>query len=98
VMEGGAHVLMEAICSGVPVIASRIPGNMGMLGADYAGLFPLGDAKALADMLIRFRNDSEFEHLIKKQCALRAPLFLAEHERKGLLTIIESVISAHHLS
>ena len=98
VMEGGAHVLMEAICSGVPVIASRIPGNMGMLGADYAGLFPLGDAKALADMLIRFRHDSEFEHLIKKQCALRAPLFLAEHERKGLLTIIESVISARHLS
>ncbi len=94
VMEGGAHVIMESICSGVPVIASRIPGNMGMLGQDYAGLFPVGDAKALADMLIRFRHDTEFEELLKKQCALRAPLFSAEHERNGLLKIIQMVISA----
>jgi glycosyltransferase involved in cell wall biosynthesis len=56
VMEGGAHVIMEAVCSGVPVIASRIAGNMGMLGEDYAGLFPVGDAKALANMLVRFRR------------------------------------------
>ena len=97
VMEGGAHVIMEAICSGVPVIASRIPGNMGMLGEDYAGLFPVGDAKALADMLIRFRHEATFEQLLKKQCALRAPLFSAEHERKGLLTIVQSVFSARHL-
>ena len=97
VMEGGAHVIMEAVCSGVPVIASRIPGNMGMLGEDYAGLFPVGDAKALADMLIRFRHDAKFEQLLKKQCALRAPLFSAEHERKGLLTIVQSVLSARHL-
>jgi putative glycosyltransferase (TIGR04348 family) len=93
-MEGGAHVIMESVCSGVPVIASRIPGNMGMLGEDYTGLFPVGDAKALAEMLIRFRHDAEFEELLKKQCALRAPLFSAEHERKGLLTIVQSVISA----
>jgi glycosyltransferase involved in cell wall biosynthesis len=95
-MEGGAHVLMEAICSGVPVIASRIPGNMGMLGDDYAGLFPVGDTKGLADMLVRFRHDPEFQSELKRQCALRAPLFSAEHERKGLLTIVESVISAPH--
>jgi putative glycosyltransferase (TIGR04348 family) len=98
VMEGGAHVLMEAICSGVPVIASRIPGNMGMLGEDYAGLFPVGDAKALADMLIRFRHDFDFEQLLKMQCALRAPLFSAEHECKGLLTIVDKVIFARQLS
>jgi glycosyltransferase involved in cell wall biosynthesis len=89
---------MESVCSGVPVIASRIPGNMGMLGEDYAGLFPVGDAKALADMLIRFRHDAEFAELLKKQCAMRAPLFSAEHERKGLLTIVQSVISSRHLS
>jgi putative glycosyltransferase (TIGR04348 family) len=98
VMEGGAHVIMESICSGVPVIASCIPGNMGMLGQDYAGLFPVGDAKALADMLIRFRHDTEFEELLKNQCALRAPLFSAEHERNGLLKIIKMVISARQFS
>lgn len=91
VMEGGAHVLMEAICSGVPVIASRIAGNIGMLGEDYAGLFSVGDAKALSDMLIRFRHDTEFASLLLRQCALRAPLFSAEHERQGLLTILRNV-------
>jgi hypothetical protein len=63
---------------------------MGMLGKDYAGLFPVGDAKALAEMLIRFRHDSEFVDLLKSQCALRAPLFSAEYEREGLLTIIKT--------
>ena len=38
-MEGGAHVIMEATLSGTPVLASRIDGNVGMLGADYAGYF-----------------------------------------------------------
>jgi putative glycosyltransferase (TIGR04348 family) len=91
VMEGGAHVLMEAICSGVPVIASRIAGNIGMLGEDYAGLFPVGDAQALAEMLIRFARDSEFASLLLRQCAIRAPLFSAEQERIGLLTILQSM-------
>ena len=98
VMEGGAHVLMEAVCSGVPVIASRISGNVGMLGEDYAGLFPVGDAKALADMLVRFRHDPEFEQQLKMQCGLRAPLFTPEFERKALLTIVNTAVASRHLS
>ena len=50
-LEGGAHVIMEAVRSGTPVLASRVPGNIGMLGADYAGYFPHGDAAALAGLL-----------------------------------------------
>jgi len=50
-MEGGAHVVTEAIAIGVPVIASDIPGNRGLLGDDYPGYYPVGDAKALALML-----------------------------------------------
>ena len=34
-MEGGANVVCEALRIGVPVIASRISGNVGLLGADY---------------------------------------------------------------
>ncbi len=56
-MEGGAHVVTEAIAIGVPVIASDIPGNRGLLGDDYPGYFPVGDAKALALML----QKAEFE-------------------------------------
>ncbi len=55
-MEGGAHVVMEAVCSGTPVLASRIAGNVGMLGLDYPGYFEHGDAEALAGLLVRCRN------------------------------------------
>ena len=33
--------------------ASYIAGNIGMLGADYAGYFPWGDAPALAELILR---------------------------------------------
>ena len=86
-MEGGAHVLMEAICSGTPVLASRIDGNMGLLGADYAGVFEPGDARGLADRLLacreRVRGPAVVAHL-QHQCALRAPLFEPQAERAAL--------------
>ena len=78
-MEGGAHVVMEAVMSGTPVLASRIDGNVGMLGADYDGYFPWGDAQALANLLLRCKNEPLFlDHLT---CAMRAyeALFL-NHE------------------
>lgn len=89
VMEGGAHVVMEAVCSGVPVIASNIPGNAGMLGADYAGLFPVQDGQALAEMLLKFRSDPHFAQLLQVQSAQRAPLFLPAREQERLITIID---------
>lgn len=92
VMEGGAHVVMEAICSGVPVIASNISGNTGMLGSDYAGLFPVNDSAALSQLLLRFRRDPTFVAHLHHQCALRAPLFAAARERERLITIIQHSI------
>ena len=56
-MEGGAHVIMEAALCGTPVLASRVAGNVGMLGAGYGGYFPAGDAAALAALLRRCRED-----------------------------------------
>ena len=54
--EGGAHAILEAVCSGTPVLASRIPGNVGMLGLNYDGYFALGDAAGLAQLLLRCRD------------------------------------------
>ncbi|MBP8149313.1 MAG: TIGR04348 family glycosyltransferase [Limnohabitans sp.] len=86
-MEGGAHVLMEAICSGTPVLASRIDGNVGLLGEDYTGLFAPGDAQALADFLLACRTPPNGHGLVahlQHQCALRAPLFEPQAERAAL--------------
>jgi putative glycosyltransferase (TIGR04348 family) len=90
-MEGGAHVIMEAVCSGTPVVASDIPGNVGMLGEDYAGYFPVGDAQALAKLLKRCKDEPALIDQLKRQCALRAPLFTPQAELNALLQVIQSL-------
>ena len=35
ILEGGANAVLEAMTMGVPVLASRIEGNVGILGNDY---------------------------------------------------------------
>ena len=58
--EGGANVISEAIVAGVPILASRMDGNVGLLGADYPGYFPVGDTQALARLLWRIEADAPF--------------------------------------
>ena len=91
-MEGGAHVIMEAVCSGTPVLASRMDGNVGMLGARYDGYFPVGDTAALATLLLQCKNDKAFLDHLSSQCALRAPLFSPAAEKASLLGLVASAI------
>lgn len=90
-MEGGANVICEAVRAGVPVLASDVPGNVGMLGADYAGYFPLGDAAALADLLGRAEGEAGFLQRLHLQCALRAPLFAPEREAGAIRQLIQEL-------
>jgi putative glycosyltransferase (TIGR04348 family) len=91
-MEGGAHVVLEAVRSGTPVVASRIPGNVGMLGADYSGYFDWGDAQGLADVLHRLATDNRLMDLLKKQCAERAALFAPEAEHDALHHLVVDLL------
>jgi len=91
-MEGGAHAIMEAVCSGTPVLASRIDGNVGMLGEDYAGYFACGDAAALAALLQRCRDDASMLPALQAQCSLRAPLFEPAAERAALLALLHDLM------
>ncbi len=93
-MEGGAHVIMEAVCSGTPVLASRMDGNVGMLGADYLGYFPVGDAKALTALLKRCKDEPRFLDQLSKQCAKRAPLFSPASESTNLNKLVAQALSA----
>jgi glycosyltransferase involved in cell wall biosynthesis len=68
---------------GLPVVASAISGNIGMLGEDYAGLFPSNDLGALVNMLEKTANGLEFYALLKKQLATRAPLFTYAQESES---------------
>jgi putative glycosyltransferase (TIGR04348 family) len=73
-MEGGANAISEAIACGVPVVASRIRGSVGILGADYPGLFPVGDTDALAGLLRRAEAEATFYEELARRCAALAPL------------------------
>jgi putative glycosyltransferase (TIGR04348 family) len=92
-MEGGANVIIEAVCAGVPVLASDIGGNRGMLGDDYAGYFPPGDAAALARLIDRIINDQQFYAVLRAQCDARAPLFAPAAEQAALLELVDNLLN-----
>ena len=94
-MEGGANVIIEAVTSGVPVLASDISGNRGMLGDDYCGYFPPGDADALARMIERSIGDADFYRRLCIQCAARAALFTPAAEKAALLGLVDNLIEPH---
>jgi putative glycosyltransferase (TIGR04348 family) len=101
-IEGGAHVIMEAVLSGTPVLASRIAGNVGMLGEDYAGYFEPGDAVGLAALLRRcagtlpkpeggadaLAQGDDWLALLRAQCDRRAALFTPALEAAALARLV----------
>jgi putative glycosyltransferase (TIGR04348 family) len=91
-MEGGAHVVMEAVRSGTPVLASRIAGNVGMLGAGYEGYFEPGDDEGLARLIARCRDEPAILSRLAAQCALRAPLFDPARERATLHALLAEML------
>ncbi len=91
-MEGGANVIIEAVTCGIPVLASDISGNRGMLGNDYAGYFPVGEAAALARLIDRTLDEPAYYQLLKRQCAARAALFSPETERASLLQLVDNML------
>jgi putative glycosyltransferase (TIGR04348 family) len=93
VMEGGANVIVEAVTCGVPVLASRIPGNVGMLGADYDGYFALGDDEALAQLMHRASQEPDFLAHLRRQCAARAPLFEPAREWADVNRLVDEALT-----
>ncbi len=91
-MEGGANVIVEAVTSGVPVIASRVSGNVGMLGEDYAGYFEFGNAHACAALMQRCEADKRFFAKLVSQSAKRAKLFVPEREAAAIRAAVKAVL------
>jgi putative glycosyltransferase (TIGR04348 family) len=87
-MEGGANVVCEALRIGVPVLASRISGNLGLLGSRYHGYFPVEDEAALARLMLQAASDRSFYRALKRQVAALRPLVSPQREAKALLSAI----------
>ena len=91
-MEGGANVVVEAVMSRTPVIASGIPGNIGMLGRTYPGYFDMGDASDLARRLVQACEDPRYLARLGRACAARRPLFAPAVETRAVRALARSLL------
>jgi putative glycosyltransferase (TIGR04348 family) len=93
-MEGGALAVIEAMTAGTPVIASRIDGNVGLLGADYPGLFAAGDADAARALLLRAAREPRFLARLTQRCARLARRFSPAREQRDLRRVVARALAA----
>ncbi len=91
IMEGGANVISEAITAGVPVIASKIEGSIGLLGSDYAGYYEAGSTEDLRRKLLRVENEPKFLAHLSYQCEARKHLFTIEREKKEWSSLLGTI-------
>lgn len=87
-MEGGANVVSEAVMARLPIIASEIPGSVGLLGADYPGYYPVGDTSALRKLLLRAESDPVFYAQLQTSCNSRRHLFKEQRERRAWANLL----------
>ena len=87
-MEGGANVICESLAADVPVLASRMSGNIGMLGVDYPGYFPVGDEKYLAHLMWQAESDPAFYAALLSHGRMRRELMRPEQEASRLTRVV----------
>jgi len=91
IQEGGANVVSEALVAGVPVIASNIAGNIGLLGRDYPGYYAVGDTGALAKLLHQAETEPAFLDSLASHGRRLASLFTPVREQAALECIVNRV-------
>ena len=91
--EGGANVVSEAVVAGVPVIASDIAGNVGLMGRDYPGYYPVRDEAALARLLGRAETEPGFLDTLERHGKNLKSMFRPAYEQAALKRIVKSVSS-----
>ncbi len=91
-IEGGAQAIIDALTAGTPVIASAIDGNVGLLGADYPGLFAQGDVDACVRLVERAAQDATFYRTLVRACKKRAARFDPAREARTLIQLVQRAL------
>lgn len=80
------------------MLASRIPGSVGILGEDYSGYFEPGETLGLARLLSRAETDKEFPNELKERCRRLIDLFDPEHEEGAWRILLSEIVEAFELT
>ena len=89
--EGLPFNVMEAMASGLPVVASRIKGHMDLLGSlNEDCLYNLGDEQALANKILSFKRDESLRDRVRQ-------VNLVSAEKYDLDVVKSVVIEAYSL-
>ena len=91
-IEGGANVVVEAVTAGTAVLASRISGNVGMLGPRYPGYFAPGDASELAARIVEACESREYRDRLDRACRERRALFSPAIERRAVRALASGLL------
>ncbi len=84
-------MLSEAIVAGVPVLASRISGAIGVMGQHYRGYFEVGNTDQLAGLMYRCETEARFYAALCRQCGVRARLFHPDQEVKAWRRLLNTI-------
>jgi glycosyltransferase involved in cell wall biosynthesis len=97
-VEGAPNVLLEAAALGRPILATRIPGVVGILGGDHPGLFPAGDVDALCRSLRRLAENRAYVRELGAASRALARRSSPNSERMALLAALDEPIAGPHPS
>jgi putative glycosyltransferase (TIGR04348 family) len=92
-MEGGAHVIGEAVVGDTPILASRIDGTTGMLGPRHPGLFEVEDTDGLARLMERAETEPAFLERLADAGRRWASRFSPPAERQALAALLRGLPS-----
>ena len=93
VMAGGANVVSEACRAGLPILASDISGNRGLLGDDYPGYFRVQDEAHLAELMSKAEADAAYLERLRNHVLDKSRQFVPEAEQGSLLSAMELAIA-----
>jgi glycosyltransferase involved in cell wall biosynthesis len=94
--EGTPNSIVEAMASGLPIIATDVGGIPDMIGEDAGILVPAADTEALAQAMQRLAEDSELRKAMGRAARARyLKLFSPEVVLPVLTSAYQRVISAH---
>ena len=89
--EGGSNTVSEALAHGAAILATSIPGTLGLLGPDAPGTFAPRDEAGLTRLLDRAERDPAW--LESLRAASRARRWITEpaREREAWRTLLEEL-------